>query len=428
MDVIIFMLLFIILLFAGIPIYASMIIPSIVWFLMNPSVTIFSVSQKLFVSLNNFSLLAVPLFILAGNIMNRGSVTERLFNFAKNCVGHWRGGLGYVNVVASTIFAGMSGSALADVGGLGQIEVKAMRDSGYDDAFTFGVTAASGTIGPIIPPSIPFAVFAAYAGVSTGALFLGGILPGLLMAVTLCIMVYVLAKKKNYPREKRVTLKELLKSFKSSFLALLMPLIIIGGIWTGRFTATEAACVSILYALVICVFVYKDFKIKDIPKLLISSAKGVVPVMMIVLAASLFCWIITFEKLDMVVLNYLLSLTQSKYVILLLIMLIVLILGCFFEGTVITMLLVPILLPICSTYGINIIHLGVSITLGKMIGLMTPPVGMSIFVMSSVFKISPNRIAKWCLPWMIPLFVTWLAITMWEPLVMLVPKLAGIGG
>lgn len=427
MELVIFFSLFMILMLIGAPIYMSLIVPSIAYILMTGNLGINMMTQKMVVALNNFPLMAVPLFMLAANIMNQGSVTRRIFNFAKVCVGNHRGGLGYVNIFASLIFSGMSGSALADVGGLGQIEIKAMRDAGYDDNFTFGVTGASGTIGPIIPPSIPFAVFAGYAGVSTGALFMGGVIPGLIMAVCLCIYVFFVAKKKNYPTEPKPTGKQFFQALKEAWLSLLMPIIIIGGIWTGWFTATEAALVAILYAIIICVVVYRDFKFKNLPKILWDTAKTCVPVMLVVVGGTLFCWIITYEKLDQELLRGLLALTSDKYVVLALIGLVVLILGMFFEGTVITLLLIPMLMPICQQYGLNMIHLGVLITLGEMIGLLTPPVGMSLYVMSSTTGKKVGTIAKSIMPWMIPLMATWLLVIFIEPLSTWLPTLARMG-
>ena len=426
MELSIFFGIFVILLFIGAPIYLSLIVPSLVYIAMTGVLTWNIASQKLLVALNSFPLMAVPLFMLAANIMNQGSVTKRLFGFARACVGHFRGGLGYVNVFASLIFSGMSGSALADVGGLGQIEIRAMRDAGYDDDFTFGVTAASGTIGPIVPPSIPFVIFAGFAGVSTGALFLGGLIPGVVLAAVLCAYVFIIAKKRNYPKDAPITAKQFFGHLKESWLALLLPFIIIGGIWSGWFTPTEAALIAIVYALIICMFVYKDFGFKHLPKILLDTAKGCVPVMMVVVGGTLFCWIITYNKIDQLLFNSLVALTDSKWVVLLIICVVVTFCGMFFEGTVITMLLTPVFLPICAQYHINIIHLGVIVTLGQMIGLLTPPVGMSLYVMSSVTGKRVDTLIKYIMPWFIPLAISWLLVVLFEPLSTFIPTLAGM--
>ena len=427
MDLAIFFIAFIVLLIIGTPIYISLIVPSIIYIILNPGLPMITMVQKMVVSLNSFPLMAVPFFVLAGALMNAGSVTNRIFGFSKSVVGHHRGGLGYVNILASLIFSGMSGSAVADVGGLGQVELKSMKDAGYDDSFSIGITAASSTIGPVIPPSIPFVVFASYASVSTGAMFMGGFLPGLLMAAILTFACFLVARRRKYPREPKVGFHGMLKALRKSWLALLMPVVIIGGIWTGWFTATEAALVSIVYALIISIFVYRDVKIKHLPKMLIESAENIIPVMMVIVGATLFCWILNYEKLDQIILNALVALTSSKYVVILLICIFVTFLGMFFDGIVAILLLVPILLPICSTYGINAIHLGVIITLGNMIGLLTPPVGMSLYVLSTVTRKPLGAIIRYCSPWLAPLVVTWLIVALWEPLVMFIPNLMGLG-
>ncbi|MDD5017894.1 MAG: TRAP transporter large permease subunit, partial [Eubacteriales bacterium] len=285
MSLVLFFGVFVILLVIGSPIYISMIVSSIAYIITNPTIDFVIMIQKLASSVNSFPLLAVPLFIFAGQLMNLGGVTSRIFQFAQKLVGHFRGGLGHVNVVASIIFSGMSGSALADVGGLGQIEIAAMREAKYGDDFALGVTAASGTIGPIIPPSIPFVIYGAFASVSVGALFMGGLLPGVLMGGCLMVMVAVISKKRNYSKGKRASLKEIWQAFKKGFLALLTPIIIIGGIWSGVFTPTEAALVSIIYALIIPVFFYKDVTDKVIPKKRVETFKISTPSLAILVGA-----------------------------------------------------------------------------------------------------------------------------------------------
>lgn len=427
MELVIFFVSFIVLLLIGVPIYLTLIIPSVLYLIMNPGIPMIMLIQKMMASLNNFTMLAVPFFVLAGELMNAGSVADRIYKISKSLVGHFKGGLGYVNVLGSVIFSGMSGSAIADIGGLGQVEIKNMRTAGYDDDFIIGVTGASGTIGPIIPPSIPFAIYASLAGVSTGALFMAGFLPGLLMALVQCAMVYIIAKKKNYATEPRATLKELLTTLKGSFLALLMPVIIIGGIWTGYFTASEAALVAIIYAIVVSVIIYKDYKFKRIKDLILTSSRTFIPIMMIVAGATLFCWILNYEKLDQYVLSILFNLTDNRYVVLLLICVAVLILGMFFDPVVATLLFVPILKPLCAAYDINMIHIGVVIVLTEMIGLLTPPVGMSLFVLAQVTGHRVEKVAKMVMPWLLPEIITMLLITFFEGIVLLIPNSMGIG-
>lgn len=426
MALTIFLIVFVLLLFSGLPVYVAMVVPSLIYAFMSPQLTFSIVCQKMLTSMNSFTLMAVPFFILAGNIMSQGSVSRRIFDFCDRIIGHHRGGLGYVNILASVVFSGMSGSALADVGGLGQVEIKEMRAAGYDDDFTIGVTAASGTIGPIIPPSIPFVVFSSYTAVSVGALFFGGVVPGLIMATVLGVWVYVISKKRNYPSRKRSSGKELWGSFKNSWLSLLVVVIILGGIWFGFFTPTEAAIVASVYAICITAFVYKDLTWKKFWDMLVSTVMGTVPIMMIILGATVFSWIITYEKLDQLVLNALVSFTSNKYVVLLLICVFVTIMGMFFDSVVTVLLIAPILIPICSTYGFNMIHLGVVITLGNVIALCTPPVGMSLYTLQSVTGLSFKQVTKYVFTWLWPMIISWIIVALWEPFTLFIPRLMGI--
>jgi tripartite ATP-independent transporter DctM subunit len=409
----------------GFPIYLGLIASSLLYILLNPDLSTLMVIQRVVTAPDSFTLLAVPFFIFAGQIMNTGGVTKRIFGFARNLVGHFRGGLGYVNVLASIIFAGMSGSALADAGGLGLVEIKAMRDNGYDDDFAIGVTASSSCIGPIIPPSIPFVIYGAMANVSVGGLFVGGILPGLLMGSTLAIMVYIVARKRNFPRSDRARFKELIVSFKESFLALLMPLIIIGGIWFGFFTPTESAFVSILYALFVTGVVYRELSAKNLVDMMIDTIKAVAPAIMIVAGASLFGWIMNYEKVDKAIMNFILSITTNKWMILLIINLLLLALGMFLEIIAVIMLMLPILAPITQMVGIHPIHLGVIMVLNLMIGLLTPPVGFVLYILSSITKQPFNYVVKAVVPWIVPLICALVLINVIPEMVLYLPRVLG---
>ena len=410
----VFFLLFFVLLLIGVPIYLSMLVPSIFYLALN-NMSLMMIAQKCMNGLNSFTLIAIPFFIMAAQVMNSGSVTTRIFNFCRSLVGHFKGGLGYVNVLSSVIFSGMSGSAVADVGGLGQVEIKAMRDAGYDEGFTIGVTAASGTIGPIIPPSIPFVVYATYSGASTGALFMAGILPGAFMALVLCVMCYFKATK-----------KEIWKAFKDSILAILMPLIIIGGIWTGLVTPTEAALVAILYALIVSGLVFRELSFKKLGQIVMETIDNTMPIMLVIAAATIFSFIVSYERLDVILLNFFTNLTSSPMVILLCIDLMVIILGMFFDCTVIVMLLTPLLVPLAATFGLSMVHIGVIVVLNAMIGLITPPVGYSLYLLNSVTGYPVMKIARWCAVWMIPLVFTLLVITVWPEISLFIPKILGI--
>ena len=419
-----FVLLFTMLL-AGFPIYACLTGASFLYVLLDRNLSFMIAVQRMVTAPNSFTLLAVPFFILAGQIMNNGGVTTRIFRFAKTQVGHFHGGLGYVNVVSSIIFAGMSGSALADAGGLGMVEIEAMRKENYDEDFSIGVTAASSIIGPIIPPSIPFVIYGAAAGVSIGGLFIGGILPGLLMALTLFVMVYITAKKRRYPLTKRASFKEGFRAFTSSFLALCTPVVIIGGIWGGFVTPTEAAFISIIYAFIVTIVVYKELTFSSIPGLMIETIKIVAPAIMIVASANLFGWIMNYAKVDRYLIDILFSISQNKYVILLIINILLLILGMFLEVVSAIMLLLPILAPAVALLGVHPVHFGIILVINLMIGLLTPPVGFVLYVLSSAAKAPVYKVFRYIAPWIIPLLIALVLITFIPGITMRLPKLVG---
>jgi tripartite ATP-independent transporter DctM subunit len=302
-----------------------------------------------------------------------------------------------------------------------------MRNHGYDDEFTFCITLASGTVGPIVPPSIPFVVYASFASISTGALFMGGIIPGVLMCIALAVMCFFISRKKNYPREEKTTLKEKIIAFKKSFLAMLMPVIIIGGIWTGWFTPTEAALVSNVYAVILTIFIYRETTFWGLLDTIKNSLANFLPLLLIVAGANLFSFIINFEKIDDKILNALTSITSNKYVVLLLINIVVLFMGMFFDTMVALFMLAPIMGPICNIYGISVIHIGVVIVFNMMIGRLTPPVGPSLYLVASINQIRVITLVKWILPWFVPLFITLLLITYIDWFVMFLPRLMGIG-
>jgi tripartite ATP-independent transporter DctM subunit len=421
-------LLFIVLftmLFLGFPIYAALIGSSLLYVLLNDNLSFLIAVQRIVSAPNSFTLLAVPFFILAGQIMNNGGVTTRIFRFAKSCVGHLHGGLGYVNIVSSIIFAGMSGSALADAGGLGMVEIEAMRKANYDEDFSIGVTAASSIIGPIIPPSIPFVIYGAVAGVSVGGLFVGGILPGLLMASALFVMVFVISRRRKYQVDQRASFKELTRAFGASFLALLTPVVIIGGIWGGFFTPTEAAFVSIVYALLVTIVIYGEQSVSSIPVLMSATVRIVAPAIVIVAAANLFGWILNYERVDRFLVNALFNLSTNKYVILLIINLLLLVLGMFLEVISAIMLLLPILGPVILLLEIHPIHFGVILVLNLMIGLLTPPVGFVLYVLASATKTPVQTVIRYILPWTLPLLAALILITFLPQISLYLPTLGG---
>jgi len=421
-----FFLSFIILIVIRTPMYLCLLGSSLVYFAFNHDLSLLTALGKMMNAPNSFTLLGVPFFILAAQIMNCGGVTDRIFGFANRILGHFRGGLAYVNVLSSLIFSGMSGSALADVGGLGVIEVKAMRDAGYDEDLTIGVTGASATVGPIIPPSIPFVIYASMAQVSVGGLFLAGVGPGLLLCLTLCVYIFFIVKKRNYPKNKRSTAKEIFISFWRALPALLFPAVLLGSIWGGFCTPTEAALIAIVYGLIVSCVIYRDMKIAELPKLLLVTARQIGPSIAVVVAASLFSWILTYEKVDKALVDVILSITRNKYVILLLINILLLFLGMFVEVVAAIMITLPILTPLMAIAHIDPVHMGVILTLNMMIGLLTPPVGFSLYMLSTISGHPFNKIVKMVAPWWIPLMLTLLLVTYIEPITMWLPRIVGL--
>ncbi len=421
MAVILMLIVFVVLLFLSLPVSFSILAASIVYFIYTglPAVTII---QRLTGGVNSFTLLAIPGFILAGELMNTGGITTRIFNFAKTPLRHVTGGLGHANVVASIIFAGMTGSAIADTAGLGSIELKAMKDAGYDEDFSLAITGASSTIGPIIPPSIPMVLYGVAAGASIGRLFMGGFLPGLLMGAIMCVMVYLQCRRKNYVKESRASISEVLSSFVSAFFPLMTPVIIIGGMMSGVFTPTEAAVVAIVYALILCI-VYRTLTWRDFIEVLARTVKQTVPVMLVVAAANIFAWILSRERIPSIVLSFFSSYIHNKVGMLLMINLFLLIVGCFLDPPVAIPIITPVLLPLVMAYNVDIVHFGVIMVLNLMIGLLTPPIGMILFVLSSVASVPFERVVKAVIPYIICLLISLMLVTFWPQMVMLIPNL-----
>ena len=420
-----FFLAFLVLMILRAPMYLCLLGSSLLYIFLTPQLSMLTAMNKMMNAANSFTLLAVPFFILAGQVMNNGGVTDRIFGFATKLIGHWRGGLAYVNVLSSVIFSGISGSALADVGGLGMIEIKAMRDENYEDDLILGVTGASSTVGPIIPPSIPFVIYGAMANVSIGALFMAGIGPGIILSLVLCVYIYIIAHKRNYPKHKKATAKEMWKAFVEAFPALMFPAIMLGGIWTGWFTPTESAMFSVVYGIFVSSVVYKELDIRKLPSLAVATVKQVGPSIAVVVGASLFAWVMTYEQIDKVVVDAILAVTSNKYVILLMINVILLVMGMFIEVVAAIMIMLPILTPLMAVANINPIHMGVILVLNMMIGLLTPPVGMSLYMLSSASKRSFGEVTKMVAPWLIQLFIALAMVTYIEPITMFLPGLLG---
>ncbi|MGQ7846733.1 TRAP transporter large permease [Granulosicoccus sp. 3-233] len=396
--------LLVILLVLGVPVAVSLAGASLVYILLEgrPAVVLI---HTMINGVDSFPLLAIPFFILAGHLMNTAGITNKIFAFARALVGWMHGGLGHVNVGASVIFAGMSGAAVADAGGLGTIEIKAMRDAGYDIDFSVGITAASSTIGPIIPPSLPLVIYGVMASVSIGELFAAGLIPGLLMAVSLMIMVAWYSRRRNYPRDSKFELSRLKSTFKAAFLPLLTPLIIIGGIVTGVFTPTESAVAAVVYALFLGLVVYRTLSFKHLIRVSMDTIETSASILMIIAAASIFAYILTANQVAASLGDILLGISENKNVILLIMMVLVLAIGLFMETIAAITILVPVLLPIANQVGIDPVHLGIIVILNLMLGLLTPPVGMVLYVLSQVSGVRFERCVAATMPFLVPLII-----------------------
>jgi TRAP-type C4-dicarboxylate transport system permease large subunit len=451
------------LMLCGLPVAVSMAGGSLIYILVSGSVPDIVLAQRMIAGIESFPLLAVPFFILAGNLMNIAGITSRIYDFAVALVGWMKGGLGQVNIIGSVIFSGMSGTAIADAAGLGAIEIKAMKEHGYSTEFAVGVTAASATLGPIIPPSLPFVIYGMMANVSIGALFVAGILPGLFMTILMMATVAYFARRNgwggdvafHWGRLGGATLEILLvlafpmavwlavmagasvnmatgvafvalmvldwRYNFSAVLALMAPVILIGGMTMGWFTPTEAAVAAVIWALFLGLVRYRSMTIRTLAQATFETIETTASVLFIVTAASIFAWLLTTTQAAQVLADWILSITSNKWVFLLLANLLILFVGCFIDTIAAITILVPILLPIVLKLGIDPIQFGIIMTLNLMVGLLHPPLGMVLFVLARISKLSVERTTMAILPWLVPLIgalivITYIpALTLWLP-------------
>lgn len=407
----------------GAPVAVALILSSLVYILIEGRVPDVVVMHRAINGVDSFPLLAVPFFVLAGNLMNTAGITNRIYDFAKALVGWMRGGLAHVNIGGSVIFAGMSGTAVADAGGLGTIEIKAMRDHGYDAGFAVGVTAASSTIGPIIPPSLPMVIYGVMANASIGQLFAAGFVPGLLMAAALMVMVTWYARVRNYPRDASFSLRVLWFAFWRALPALMTPAIIIGGMTFGLFTPTEAAVAACVWAILLGLL-YRTLDVKRLVRVSFDTIETTAVVLLIVAGASIFAWILTSTRVTELFAAAVLGATDQAWLVLILINLILLVVGCFLETIAAITILVPVFLPIIEKLGIDPVHFGVVMVLNLMIGLLTPPVGMVLYVLSRVSGLPFERCVTATAPFLIPLVFVLVLITFIPQLTLWLPTLA----
>jgi tripartite ATP-independent transporter DctM subunit len=374
-------------------------------------------------AMNSFPLVAAPLFILMGNLLGAAKLTDRIVRFATSLVGSLRGGYAHASILSSMIFAGMVGSAVADAAGTGAIEVRAMRKAGYRPETAAAISAAAATIGPIIPPSLPMVIYGVSADVSVGRLFLAGFLPGVLMGLSLMVMVAIIAPRQGLPRHAFGGLVDVWEAFKGASWALLAPVILLGGMFSGMFTPTEAAAVADLYALFLGFVVYRTLHVKDLPAILINTAETTGIVAVLVMAAGALGWCMSISRIPQTVAPALVAMIHEPLVFLLASNLILLVVGCFMETLAALLILIPILVPAAIGFGIDPVQFGLIMIFNLILGTIHPPIGVVLFVMARIADISFEKISRAILPWLIPLLLVLAAITVWPALTLWLPGL-----
>ena len=444
---------FLLLMLIGVPVAVSMAVASVLYLIIYGVAPDIIAAQRMIAGVESFPLLAVPFFILAGNLMNIAGVTGRIYSFALALVGWMKGGLAQVNIIGSVIFSGMSGTALADAAGIGTIEIKAMKDHGYPVEAAVGVTAASATLGPIFPPSLPFVIYGMMANVSIGALFMAGVLPGIVMTLLMMITVAIFAYKRGWGSDTPFSIRRLVEASVevlvvlafpvmvyllvlaglsvnlavgialillvaadwyfdfSAVMALMTPIILIGGMTMGWFTPTEAAMAAVIWSLFLGLVRYRTMTLPLLAKASLDTIETTASVLFIVTAASIFAWLLTVSQAAQLFSGFIFGLTENKWVFLILVNILMLVVGCFLDTIAAITILVPILLPVAVVYGIDPVHFGLIMTLNLMIGLLHPPLGMVLFVLSRVAKLSVERTTMAILPWLVPLVIALLLIT-----------------
>lgn len=419
---------FFVCLIIGMPIAFCLGLCSLAVVLFKGEYSIVLVAQKIFNGMDLFSLMAIPLFILTGDLMNLGGVTDRLIRFSSLLVGHIRGGLAHTLVVAEMFLSGITGSAVADASALGTILIPAMKKEGYDVDFSTSVVATAATLGPIIPPSITMVVYGVTMNVSIGGLFLAGLIPGVIMGLSMMTMIYYFARKRDYPKnERRPTLRQVIKGSREALAALVLPIIILGGIMSGIFTATEAAAIAVFFALIFGFFVFRTLTLKDLPKILVNCAITSSVTMLLIGTANIALWFLATQQVPEKVSSFLLSISHSPYVLMLIVNIILLITGCFMETGAAIILFAPILAPILTGAGFHPLHVGFVFVFNLVVGMITPPVGICLFVGCSVARISMERLSRAIWPFILLLIVVLLIFSYIPDISMIVPRIFKIG-
>ena len=388
----------------------------------HPTLPLNSIVTRMFVGVDLFTLLAVPFFILAGELMNASGITNRIVDFSRTLVGHIRGGLAHVNIVSNMLFSGISGSATADASALGSIMIPAMIRNGFHKDYAVAVNAAASSMGPIIPPSIMLVIYGSIANVSISELFLGGIIPGLLIAVSLLVVAYVIAVQRGYPAERRAKLEEVWRAGRSALVALTMPVVILGGMFTGIFTATEAGAVAVAYALIVGLFVYRTIKVSQLLHIFTDAAVMTAAAMLVIATSTGFAWLLAWDGFGSTIMNGLLSISTHPVVVLVLIIIALQIVGLFVDGIPVLVIMTPVLLPVILNLGIDPVHFGIIIVMSTVIGSVTPPVGVLIFIGCSIARATLSEVFWVLWPFCFALFAVLLAVAFYPPLVLAIPQ------
>lgn len=411
--------------FLGTPVAVALGLSSILTIFFFGQDSLASLSLKMFETSEHFTLMAIPFFVLAGAFMTTGGVARRMIRFAIACVGHFHGGLAIASVMACCLFAAVSGSSPATVVAVGSIVIAGMVRTGYPQKFAAGVICNAGTLGILIPPSIVLVVYGAATETSVGALFMAGVVPGLLLGLLLMVAIYIVARIKHYPRQPRASLKEVLSAGRDSFWGLMLIIIILGGIYGGIFTPTEAAAVSAVYAFFVAVFVYRDIGIRQTPEVLVNAAKVTIMLMFIIVNALLFAHVLTTERIPQIIAEQIIAWNMEAWQFLIVVNLLLLVAGMFMEPTGIVLILAPILFPIATQLGIDPVHLGIIIVINLEIGMVTPPIGLNLFVTAGITKMTIGEVVRAASPWLL-LLLAFLVFVTYVPVVSLwLPRLLG---
>lgn len=411
--------------FLGTPVAVALGLSSILTIFFFGQDSLASLSLKMFETSEHFTLMAIPFFVLAGAFMTTGGVARRMIRFAIACVGHFHGGLAIASVMACCLFAAVSGSSPATVVAVGSIVIAGMVRTGYPQKFAAGVICNAGTLGILIPPSIVLVVYGAATETSVGALFMAGVVPGLLLGLLLMVAIYIVARIKHYPRQPRASLKEVLSAGRDSFWGLMLIIIILGGIYGGIFTPTEAAAVSAVYAFFVAVFVYRDIGIRQTPEVLVNAAKVTIMLMFIIVNALLFAHVLTTERIPQIIAEQIIAWNMEAWQFLVVVNVLLLVAGMFMEPTGIVLILAPILFPIATQLGIDPVHLGIIIVINLEIGMVTPPIGLNLFVTAGITKMTIGEVVRAASPWLL-LLLAFLVFVTYVPMVSLwLPRLLG---